>query len=402
MTSSPAAAPPTPDRRTLAWAAAAGLLLAVLVAAWPLVMDGRYYVGDDFVVYHAAGSALFDGRSPYDFSLDGSFMYIYTPFAAIPLAPLALLGTTAALAVWTLISVLAMQALIWISLRLAGVTSPGRRAVLTLVLTVAALPLGPVVQNFWLGQINLVLVFLIVADLARRSDRFRGVGIGIAAGIKLTPLIFVVHLLLTGQYRAARTALLTFLATVLVGFVVLPGASAKYWGGTFIDTSRMYPTGADVSWNHSLRGLIAPLSGAGTGAVVLWFVLAAVVGVAGLAVARAATLRGNALAGIVACGVTGVLVSPLSWAPHWVWCVPLLVLAVTAASTVSGAVTRAALVWVAFFSSTFYWVASILAGRPIWPDVPTKVFAVITVAAGLAVLAVLARPARRDHEVAVG
>ena len=35
--------------------------------------------------------------------------------------------------------------------------------------------------------------------------------------------------------------------------------------------------------------------------------------------------RGQRLAGLACCGLTGVLVSPISWTHHWVWVIPLLV-----------------------------------------------------------------------------
>ena len=52
---------------------------------------------------------------------------------------------------------------------------------------------------------------------------------GIAAGIKLTPLIFVPYLLVTRKWREAAGCVGGFLATVAVGFIVLPHDSSKWW-----------------------------------------------------------------------------------------------------------------------------------------------------------------------------
>ena len=45
---------------------------------------------------------------------------------------------------------------------------------------------------------------------------------GIAAGIKLVPLIFIPYLLLTRRFRQAAVAAAAFAATVAAGFIVLP------------------------------------------------------------------------------------------------------------------------------------------------------------------------------------
>ena len=398
MTLTTAVAPHAPEVRQErpGWTLAGWLLLAVAIAtAVATVMldvsHRSYGVGDDFDVFRAAGAAVLNGESPYDFSLDRGFMFIYTPFAAICLIPLTLFGADLALGVWTLISLLAMAAVIWISLRSAGVESRRRRATVTLVIAIVALPLTPVLLNLWLGQINIVLMFLIMADLSRRSGRYRGIGVGIAAGIKLTPLIFIGYLLITRQFRAARTAAATFLGTVLIGFYVLPEASWHYWGGMFLDTSRMFPVGADQIWNQSLRGIVAIHFAADPHERLIWLALCVAVGAFGLMVARSANTRGNEVAAIVACGVTGALLSPLSWTPHWVWWVPLLAMvtghAVKAARR--GAPAGATAVWLAFSAQSYFWVYWILTGRPAWPDPSPALLTHLVVLTGLAVLGVL-------------
>jgi hypothetical protein len=66
-----------------------------------------------------------------------------------------------------------------------------------------------------------VLLALVVGDLAL-PDRIKGIGIGLAAGIKLTPLIFIPYLLFTRRVRAAAVSALTFAVTVGLGYVLLP------------------------------------------------------------------------------------------------------------------------------------------------------------------------------------
>jgi hypothetical protein len=49
----------------------------------------------------------------------------------------------------------------------------------------------------------------------------------------------------------------------------------------------------------------------------------------GIGIAAIAARRGEHLLGILVCGVTGLLVSPISWTHHWVWVVPGLAFMLT-------------------------------------------------------------------------
>jgi alpha-1,2-mannosyltransferase len=359
-------APPVPDR-IARWKLAAGLLLALGAAVVAFLADGHALWGADFEVYHEAGRSVLHGQTPYDFTLHGTMKYIYTPFAAVVFLPLAFLGLSGSIACWTFLSVLSLEAVVWLSLGLAGITSRDRRATLTLVGTAAMLPVVPVFATFWLGQVNLLLLVLLLADLTRAPGRFRGVGVGIAAGIKLTPLIFVPYFLLTRRYRDAKVAVATFLGTVVVGFLVQFGTSAHYWGKSFFATSRMFPTEGSQVWNYSMQGVLRQLPAQGLHAAWVWTVLGAVVGLGGLAVAAWASRRGDEPAGILACGFTGLLVSPVSWGAHWVWCVPLLVLGAARARH-AGVWAKLAVValWVVF-TLPLYWNIELFYLRPwIW------------------------------------
>ena len=120
--------------------------------------------------------------------------------------------------------------------------------------------LEPVAMTLFFGQINLVLLALVVGDLAL-PDRIKGkgIGIGLAAGIKLTPLIFIPYLLFTRRVKAAAVSALTFAVTVGLGFALLPHASAVYWGGKFTRPGSK-PFHLD---NQSLNGVILRLTHAG-------------------------------------------------------------------------------------------------------------------------------------------
>ncbi|MCA1707399.1 MAG: DUF2029 domain-containing protein [Actinobacteria bacterium] len=245
--------------------------------------------------------------------------FVYPPFAALLFTPFALLPAVvgqAALVVTNCALLGFVAGRSWRSIAALR----GRVLIAAVVVTTSAVLLTEAVHvNVYVGQINLVLLALVVADLTGPDDsRTRGIGVGIAAGIKLTPLIFVFYLLVVRQFRAAAVAVGSFAGTVLLGFALLPSDSAKYWlKGTFADSGRI---SADLrsTHNHSIRGLVLRSGLPETWALWVWGILAAAVGVVALAAAARATRRGQHLLAITVCGTCAAAISPWSWGHHWV------------------------------------------------------------------------------------
>jgi alpha-1,2-mannosyltransferase len=250
--------------------------------------------------------------------------FTYTPFAALLFAA----GSGVSFATWHLglavLTIGLLPVVAYLSLGLAGRPAGLARAAAAFAIAAVGLWLEPVAMTLFFGQINLVLLALVVGDLAL-PDRIKGkgIGIGLAAGIKLTPLIFIPYLLFTRRVRAAAVSALTFAVTVGLGFALLPHASAVYWGGKFIRPVSK-PFHLD---NQSLNGVILRLTHAGPGAHAYWLVATVVVGIAGLATSILASRRGHELLGLVACAATGLLASPIAWSHHYVYVIPALVLA---------------------------------------------------------------------------
>ena len=167
----------------------------------------------------------------------------------------------------------------YLSLGLAGRPAGVARAAAAFAIAAVGLWLEPVAMTLFFGQINLVLLALVVGDLAL-PDRIKGkgIGIGLAAGIKLTPLIFIPYLLFTRRVKAAAVSALTFAVTVGLGFALLPRASAVFWGDQVLRPSNHFHLD-----NQSLNGVILRLTHAGPDAHPYWLVAAIVVGIAGLA-----------------------------------------------------------------------------------------------------------------------
>ncbi|MDX6741318.1 glycosyltransferase 87 family protein [Actinocorallia sp. A-T 12471] len=276
------------------------------------------YPSLDHHIYWLGGGALTDGAALYERRHEGLW-FTNTPFMALVFAPMSLLPLTLARVGWQLASAGAFAWACASGLRLAGRT-PHRAAVAALF--AGGMLLEPVWHTLFLGQVNLFLLALVLHDLRRVADgRSAGVGVGIAAAVKLTPAIFVVLLLAAGRVRAAATATGVFLLGTGAAWLVAPEASRTYWFDTFYDTSRV---GVPYISNQSPIGAAARVLD-GVAHIPSWYRLVPLLlGLAGIVAAVAWARRGDWLAAAAVTGVTGLLVSPVSWTHHWVWALPAL------------------------------------------------------------------------------
>jgi alpha-1,2-mannosyltransferase len=178
----------------------------------------------------------------------------------------------------------------------------------------------PVLGTMLYGQVNLVLAAMVLLDVLAVRGRGRGVLVGLATGIKLTPGLFVVYYLATGQWRAARNAALTAAATLAIGLVVAPASTWAFLTGYMLDPSR---TG-DVAFsgNQSILAMAARLLRDGAPPRPLVWLAAAIVVGAAMLIARRLHAQGRELAGVCVVAAAALLASPVSWTHHWVWCVP--------------------------------------------------------------------------------
>ncbi|MGV9884679.1 glycosyltransferase 87 family protein [Streptomyces sp. NPDC003006] len=278
----------------------------------------------DLEVYRAGGEAALSGRHLYDEPVWHDFRFTYPPFAALVFTPLSLLSAETARILVVLLNTCLLVFIVARSWRSLGPARPPFLAPAVITVAGASFALESVHSNFIDGQINLLLVALVLADLTGRPEHpARGVGVGLAAALKLTPLIFVAYLLLTRKYRQAAVASACAAATVLVSFLLVPASAADYWlRGMFADLSRIHVDPMSRH-NQSLRGLLLKNGVPATPALWLWLVLGAMIGVVALILAARAARRGELLLGAALCGLCAAAVSPWSWGHHWVWLVPL-------------------------------------------------------------------------------
>lgn len=282
----------------------------------------------DLAVYVLGAHHLTDGRL-YTVGLPTAphLPFTYPPIAALVFTPLAALPTSAGQLVWAGVSIASLYAVLALSLRavLPG-TDRVRVALWALVLLGPSFLLDPLRLTFYFGQVNLVLCALLLVDLTTtpRLGRWtlpRGVLVGVAAAVKLVPLVFVPYLFVTRQVRAGWTAVGSFAACSLVALAVHPPSTWDYWTKYATDAARV--GNPSYHLNQSLLGaldrldhrLLTPTAVDAVGAVVL---------VAGIALARWAWRDSSPFLGILVCATTGMVVSPITWEHHLVWAVPVL------------------------------------------------------------------------------
>jgi alpha-1,2-mannosyltransferase len=326
---------------SLLWLLAAAALGHV---AWTLFGHIPYRI--DIDVYQMGGRAWLDGRPLYKGDvlfptpIGLKLPFTYPPLAAIAFCPFAWLRMPAASVAITLLTLLLLVVSTMIVLTRLDVWTnskvlPGpawlRRLWLTaLIVSAATRWVEPIASNFAFGQINVVLMTLVIADcMPRHTPWPRGLLLGLGIALKLTPAVFVLYFLMRRDNRAALTALASFAGATLLGFVLAWGDSWDYWTHTVPNTQRIGD--AALNTDQNIAGALARLGLGENERFLLW--AGACVLVLALTVwAMQRVLRaGEPVLALICVALFGLVVSPVSWSHHWVWVLPtLLVTAILA------------------------------------------------------------------------
>lgn len=281
----------------------AGVALAVAHDLWVLPHRPPGDRLADLHVYVGSVRSLLDGGSLYDFHAAGTGApFTYPPFAGLVLLPVGFVSEPALKVWWTLATLMVAAVLVWCFV-------PHRSAV---GLPLAALGLAcsaPFISNLRFGQVSILVVLLALVDcLDLPPPRWRGVALGLAAAIKLTPLVFVPYLWLSGRRRASVVTCAVFAGTLAVAGIALPSDTLRWLRHEAWHTDRI----GDLAQlgNQSVNGALlrwgVPYHG-----VVLTVVSAVV-----LVVAYRRARWVDPLAGFVIVGAAGLAVSPVSWTHH--------------------------------------------------------------------------------------
>ncbi|WP_072481886.1 glycosyltransferase 87 family protein [Amycolatopsis australiensis] len=301
------------------------------VAAVVLVLVLKRFDGLDLEVYLGGAKALAEQGSPYDAWVPTTHRiqlpFTYTPFAAAAFLPGTLLPFAVTMKLVSIASIVAtgVVAYLYVATLNGSLTDASKvtgrvaAALVAIGAQLAGALLEPVRSTLGFGQINALLMVMVVLDVLLPGDRKRtkGLLIGIAAAIKLTPAVFVVYFLVRRDFRSAARVVAGFVAAGALLWLIRPSASVTYWTKLVFDAGRI--GGVDYVGNQSLHGLVTR---AGLPEIV-WLLAALAV----MALVVVIIARSEPVLALTACALGGLLVSPISWTHHWTWCVPVLVLA---------------------------------------------------------------------------
>lgn len=407
---------------TRGWLATAAGALAV-VAALMVLYSAYIPLMNDFEVYFYGGSRVLQtgetGVNELYAPRDG-LPFTYPPFAALLFAALASLGQGAGSLVFTTTALLGAAVVsAWLARHYFGLgrwrdaVADWRFRSVALAGTAAILLLGPWRDTFDFGQINIILMGLILADFAlhgkARAGEIRwpaGLLIGIAAGIKLTPLAFGLYFLVRRDFKALGWMAAGFFGSMVLAWALLPTASVTFWTRILPDTGRI--GGPAYVDNLSVKGLLLHLGLPDSGLTSLvWLVLSlALAAVAALAIKWAVAADENFVA-VSATAVLMLLVSPVSWSHHWVWmavALPCMGFAMHRVPSRNGKMRLAGWIIVAASVVAFYLTPkylAVMAGAQEWGKDPQTqgqlIVASLGVVCGMAMLAYWAlayRPSR--------
>ena len=303
-------------------------------AAWGLFAHTPYRI--DIDVYQMGGQTWLDGHPLYGDVLFHTpiglnLPFTYPPLAAVMFSPFAWLHMPAASVAITVLTLVVLIVSTTIVLSGLGVWNtstllPGpawlRRLWLAIVIVApASIWLEPISSNFDFGQINVVLMTLVIADcVPRRTPWPRGLLLGLGIALKLTPAVFLLYFLLRRDTRAALTALASFAGATLLGFALAPGDSWEYWTRTVRHTDRIGE--ASLNTDQNIAGALARIGLGEHAQFVLWVLGCFLVLALTVWAMRRVLRAGEPTLALICVALFGLVVSPVSWSHHWVWVLP--------------------------------------------------------------------------------
>ncbi|AEV83316.1 hypothetical protein ACWT_2294 [Actinoplanes sp. SE50] len=311
----------SPRMRTVALFVSVGVFVAL--AGWSVIAALTRPAYDrlaDLHVYLGAVRAMRDGIPLYSYAAENGDPFTYPPFAALVFWPLGAVPEPMVQVAWTLVTVAGVMALAAALTVRNGIAGRQRFLVVMLAAATMLLASAPVQSNLRFGQVSIFVVLLALVDaLGLLPRRAGGVLIGVAAAIKLTPLLFVPYLWVVGRRRDAIRSGVAFAACAAAAFAVWPAVSGTFWTQAVFTTSRI----GDLSstGNQSLNGTLLRYAIPTSERMVAWTALAGLVCLVAFLCAREYHRRGQVALAAVVIGCATVAVSPVSWTHHQIWTV---------------------------------------------------------------------------------
>jgi alpha-1,2-mannosyltransferase len=327
--------------------------------------------------------------------------FTYPPFATLCFVPLAIPSYSTANWLLTAVTIACVAASLWyFAASTPGETGTRMRRLLPWAHP-AGLLLEPIRSTLTYGQINAVLLALVTVDCLTPARRWpRGIGVGIAAAVKLTPGIFLLFFLLRRDLRSAARAGLSFAACTAAAFALAPRDSLRYWTQVAYQPAR---TGAiSHAPNQSILGTLARVGLANPARAWLWLALSLLVAALAVTGMRGVLKTGHLTHAVLLNAAAGLLISPISWSHHWVWAAPALFTCFSTASSNRGRRPSAfAVLALLTFAIAPHWLLPFGSGRELhwswWQQAVGDSYALtaLTALTWAAIKNLLPRPKRR-------
>lgn len=287
------------------------LVGCIAITSAYLAIWGRRY-GLDLQVYRAGIHAWQSGKDPYLFVYTIHHLaFTYPPAALLYLTPL---NTGSFLVVevslWV-VSIAAIAAAVYAVLITAHTGSRSRLLAASIGWAcLSVLVVEPARSTLDYGQVDAVLVCMIVLDLLVVPRRHRGWVLGIASAIKLTPLVFLVFLAIERDWKSVARCIGVFVGSSVLMLVVWPSTSEQYWRHAAWETGRIGSVafGGNQSWN----GLIYRIPLSSDVRATLWIGICLATVALGSAIVSLCVRDGQRIGAMFAIAICGLLISPIS------------------------------------------------------------------------------------------
>lgn len=315
-----------------------GLLSVLGIAAGLIankILIERYNWRIDAAVYREGALALVNGESlyaqPFDMG-DISLPFIYPPIGAILFAPWGYFDFITVELAGNLVVIGSSLLLLLCLYLVTNAVLSGRDKLLAFTIAAISWPIAlfaePVFLNADLGQINILIMALVVMDLLPIKRRIpRGVLIGLAAAIKITPLAMLLYFLVKKDFRGIINAVISLLAFTAIGAVLAWENTKEFFSSTLLNLSAEGDSGVDTTFqsNSSIQAMLyrwwtskadAEASSLPT---ILWIVLSLIAVAAVAYLMHQLFSRGLHVEAVMVNAMPMLLISPISWSHHWVW-----------------------------------------------------------------------------------
>jgi alpha-1,2-mannosyltransferase len=273
------------------------------------------------MVYRDGIRSWESGNSPYLGAFtDRRLPFTYPPSALVILSPLALLPFPLTQVLLWIASISVATGAVALVMRDTGVQLTRYRWCMAVGwVCVSVLVLEPVRSDMDYGQVELLLMFLIAADILLVPRRYRGILIGLTAAVKLTPLVFIIYLIAARDLRSVGRAIASFFGCTALAWAFWPAESQHYWFHDILRPGRIGTT--TFAGNQSWYAIVSRLPFPRSTAEIVWILLSLATVAVGSFVVWRAIETGRAAPAIFATALIGLLISPISWTHHWVWVV---------------------------------------------------------------------------------